>query len=298
MAVVFYPGQTLGQDDLKISIRDSGGQYVDPFYIRYSLFDNTTGVEVLIGAPDRIPATTGTGMFYVNATLPLDANIGDWVVRWNFRETAISPLVQVAQEFGLVKIEVIKSITGNDTGDLLLRRLRILLRDFHPDRNYRFRPPSSEKFLQAQAQVFGYLWEDEELYEFVLMAIDDFNTAPPVTGIDINNMPDRWRTTLLMRAAGMACGAMTVNQIADEFNYSISGVSLSIERSSKYESMKRNFYEEADKSRDLAQRSIKIIKGLKQARYGVGISSALGPYSKPGTQSRRNFAGGGGGGWS
>ena len=298
MAVVFYPGQSLGQDDLKISIRDCNGQYVDPFYIRYSLFDNTTGVEVLIGASDRIPATTGTGMFYVNATLPLDANIGDWVVRWNFRETAISPLVQVAQEFGLVKIEVVKDITGNVTGDLLLRRLRILLRDNAPDRNYRFRAPASEKFLQAQAQVFGYLWEDEELYEHILMAIDTFNTAPPVTGIDINNLPDRWRTTLLMRAAGSACGAMTMNQIADEFNYSISGVSLSIERSSKYESMKRNFYEEADKSQELAKRSIKIIKGLRQQKFGVGISSALGPYSKPGTQSRRNFCGGGGGGWS
>jgi hypothetical protein len=218
MAVVFYPGQTLGQDDLKISIRDCSGQYVDPFYIRYSLFDNTTGVEVLIGPPDRIPATTGTGQFYVNATLPLDSNIGDWVVRWNFRETATSPLVQVAQEFALVKIEVIKSVTNNDTGDLLVRRLRILLRDNAPDRNYRFRPGSSEKFIQAQAQVFGYIWEDYELYEYVLMAIDMFNTAPPVTGIDINNMPDRWRSTLLMRAAGMACGALSVNWINDEFS--------------------------------------------------------------------------------
>jgi very-short-patch-repair endonuclease len=81
-------------------------------------------------------------------------------------------------------------------------------------------------------------------------------------------------------------------------SYSISGVNLDIEKSSKYESMKRNFYEEADKAQELAKRSIKITKGLKQPRYGVGISSALGPYSKPGTQSRRNFIGGGRGGWS
>lgn len=161
-----------------------------------------------------------------------------------------------------------------------------------------FRPPASEKFLQAQAQVFGYVWEDYELYEYVLMAIDMFNTAPPVTGIDINNMPDRWRSTLLMRAAGMACGALSVNWIVNEFAYSVSGVSLDIEKSSKYESMKRNFYEEADKSQELAKKSIKLIRGLSQPRYGVGISSALGPYSKPGVQSRRNFAGGDRGGWS
>jgi very-short-patch-repair endonuclease len=80
--------------------------------------------------------------------------------------------------------------------------------------------------------------------------------------------------------------------------YSVSGVSLDIEKSSKYESMKRNFYEEADKSQELAKKSIKLIRGLKQPRYGIGISSALGPYSKPGVQSRRNFAGGDRGGWS
>jgi len=298
MAIAFYPGQSLGQNDLKISIRDSSAVLIDPYYIRYSLFDNTTGVEVLIGPPDRIPATTGVGQYYVDATLPLDSNIGDWVVRWNFRETATSPLVQVAQEFAVVKIDVVTNITNSTTGDLLVRRLRILLRDGNPDRNYRFRPPAHEKFLQAQAQVFGYIWEDEELFEFILMSIDTFNSAPPVTGIDLNNMPDRWRTTVLMRAAGMACGALSVNWIADEFDYSISGVSLSIEKSSKYESMKRNFYEEADKSQELAKRSIKIVLGLRQPRFSVGISSALGPFSKPGTQSRRNWCGGGRGGWS
>jgi hypothetical protein len=298
MSVVFHPGQSLGQDDLKITIRNSGGQYVDPFYIRYSLFDNTTGIEVLIGPQDRIPATTGVGQYYVNATIPLDANIGDWVVRWNFRESVSSPLVEVCQEFGIVSAATVTCTTDSTAGNLLIDRLRILLRDNNPDRNYRFRPPAREQFLQAQAQVFGYIWEEEELYEYILMSVDLFNSAPPVTGIDLNNIPDRWRTVVLMRAAGMACGALSVNWIADEFDYSISGVSLSIEKSSKYESMKRNFYEEADKAQELAKRSIKIIKGLKQPRYGVGISSALGPYSKPGTQSRRNFIGGGRGGWS
>jgi hypothetical protein len=218
MSVAFHPGQTLGQDDLKIAIRDISSQLIDPFYIRYSLFDNTTDVEVLIGDPDRIPATTGVGQYYVNATLPLDSNIGAWIVRWNFRETAGSPLIQVAQEFAVVKENVTTSITGNQSHDLLIHRLRILLRDNNPDRNYRFRPPASEKFIQAQAQVFGYLWEDEELYEYILMAIDFFNSAPPVTGIDLNSMPDRWRTTILMRAAGMACGALAMNWIADEFS--------------------------------------------------------------------------------
>jgi hypothetical protein len=81
-------------------------------------------------------------------------------------------------------------------------------------------------------------------------------------------------------------------------SYSISGVSLDIEKSSKYQSMKDSFENEYDKLLELAKRSIKIVVGLKQPRYSVGISSALGPLSKPGTMSRRNFAGGARGGWS
>lgn len=495
MSVAFKPGQVLTENDLKITIRNSVGTPVDPVYIRYSLFDNTTGIEVLIGPSDRIPATSGTGQYYVDATIPLDSNVGDWLVRWNFRELSTSPLVEVVQEFNVVKESSVVNITGSDFADAMLRRLRILLRDNNPDRNYRFRPPNNERFLQAQAQVFNYIWEDEELYEYLLMAVDDFNAAPPVTGITVETMPPRWRTAILLRAGAFACFAVAMNWIADEFSvdgnervevrveegdvlnislrelydlvysdrlkeiekeikeeyhkalkeisdedtvlekgpvedpqkiveknevnrvrnsflrgtlevksvgepgkvawkslknvmkhstghkktyrvvtnladvvvtedhslflwdtkepiesrelrvgdlivgsldskeltalkisdiieeealeesfdlsvpetenfllasgilahnsYSISGVSLDVEKSSKYESMKNNFIQEYDKARDLAKRSIKIVKGLKQPRYGVGISSALGPFSRPGVQSRRNWVSGG-----
>lgn len=71
--------------------------------------------------------------------------------------------------------------------------------------------------------------------------------------------------------------------------YSISGVSLDIDKSSKYMSIKDEFINEYDKIVDANKRSIKIIKGLRQFRYGVGITSAMGPLSRPGVQSRRNM---------
>jgi hypothetical protein len=81
-------------------------------------------------------------------------------------------------------------------------------------------------------------------------------------------------------------------------SYSISGVSLDIEKSSKYQSMKDEYISEYDKVLEAAKRSIKIIVGLRQFRYGIGITSALGPLSRPGIQSRRNFIEGGGPSWS
>lgn len=243
MAVAFFKGQNLTANDLNITVRDVNGVPVDPYYIRYSLFDVTTGVEVLIGDPDRIPATSGTGQYYVDAQIPLDANIGDWLVRWNFRESAVTPLIEAVQEFNVVADTVQVSITGNASEDTFVKRLRIILRDNNPDRNYRFRPPSHESFLQSQTQVFGYIWEDEELYEYLLMAVDDFNSAPPVTGVTLFDVPDRWRTAIILRAASFACFAVTMNWIADEF--SVSGeerITLKDSNGAKYEvSMKELF---------------------------------------------------------
>lgn len=84
-----------------------------------------------------------------------------------------------------------------------------------------FRPPASEKFIQGQTQVFGFIWEDEELLEYLYMAVDDFNSRPPVTGIDISNLwssERRWRTTVLIRAAVFACFAISMNWISNEFS--------------------------------------------------------------------------------
>jgi hypothetical protein len=81
-----------------------------------------------------------------------------------------------------------------------------------------FRPPAKEKFMQTRTQVFGYIWEDEELYEYLLSAVDELNSSPPVTGVTMDTLPDRWRTNVLMRAAAFACGAASMNWIADEFS--------------------------------------------------------------------------------
>lgn len=293
MGVAFRRGSTTGPNDLTITARDSNSNLIDPYRLEYSIYDFTTGLEVLFGSPVNIPVRISVGSYYAAVTIPADGNIGSWRIRWTIQEASTEPVYQSVEEFAVVGDALITSFTGNSAHDKLIHSLRILLRDNNPDRNYRFRTPSSDKFIQGQTQVFGFVWEDEELYEHLLMAIDDFNSRPPTTGIDINNITvgseKRWRTTILLRAAAFACFAISMNWILDEFTYSISGVSLDIEKSSKYQSMADTFVAEYDKVVEQNKLSIKIIKGLRQYRYGVGISSALGPMSRPGVQSRRNL---------
>ena len=292
MAVAFKRGATTGPGDLNITVRDVSNSLIDPFRLEYAVYDATTGVEVLIGSPVNSPVKISTGQYYADVVIAADANVGDWVIRWTIQETAADPVYQSVQEFNVIGDTAIASFTGNGDLDALLHSLRILLRDNNPDRNYRFRPPASMKFIQGQTQVFGFIWEDEELLEYIYMAIDDFNTRPPVTDLQIHelwNSQRRWRTVILLRAAAFAMFAISLNWIADEFSYSISGVSLDIEKSSKYMGMKDQFIGEYDKVVEAAKRSIKIIKGLRQFKYGVGITSALGPLNRPGVQSRANW---------
>ena len=79
------------------------------------------------------------------------------------------------------------------------------------------------------------------------------------------------------------------NWIADEFDYSIGGVSLSLERSSKYESLKSNAEGQLDKASEAKARTTKFIRGLQQPKYGIGIRSAFGPHVGTGVLSPRHF---------
>ena len=164
-----------------------------------------------------------------------------------------------------------------------------------PDRNYHFRPPAHEATVRQFNQVFGFIWEDEELQEYLERALDRISAAPPrtpFTGCDqmVQCRPE-WRTLLLNGAMMDALFAVMVNWIADEFDYSIGGVSLTIEKSSKYESAYQAIKDQFDTQLERAKETVKIVKGLQQPRFGVGIRSSFGPYTGRGVLTPRKFIG-------
>jgi hypothetical protein len=162
-----------------------------------------------------------------------------------------------------------------------------------PDRNYHFRPPEAEGNIGAYNRVFGYVWLDNELFEYLERGMDWWNMMPPSTGgftLDqmVQQKPE-WRTAVLWEAITHACFALACNWVVDEFDYSIGGVSLSIEKSSKYESLKQNAESQFDKAAEAKARTVKFLRGIQQPKYGVGIRSSFGPNVGRGVLSPRNF---------
>ncbi len=185
-------------------------------------------------------------------------------------------------------------LTAKGWHNFYLHRSGLLVSN-SPDRNYHFRPPAHESTIQQFNQVFGYIWEDEELQEYLFRSIDMISASPPRTPIMsvdqlVQSYPE-WRTLMLNGAMMHALLALMINWIADEFSYSIGGVSLDIEKSSKYESAYQAMNDQFDKQLERAKQTVKIVKGLQQSRYGVGIRSAFGPYTGRGVLTPRKFLG-------
>lgn len=72
-------------------------------------------------------------------------------------------------------------------------------------------------------------------------------------------------------------------------SYSIGGISLDISKASTYESLKQNAEQQFDKATESKQSTVKIIRGLKQPRFGMGVRSAFGPFTGRGTLGPRSF---------
>lgn len=295
MPVSFYRGQQLGREDLNIFLENSNNTPTNAAEISYALYDFTTGMEVLLGSPVRVPSNPSVGEYYASVVVPLDANLGSYRVRWTFRETVSGPIQQVVQEFDVIDKATLQTMSYTDVESDLIRRLRILLRDNKPDRNYHFRPPAHEETVQQFNRVFGFIWEDDELDEYLQRAMDQVIAAPPRTpfvNLDqfVQSRPE-WRTLLLNGAMMHAIFAVMLNWIADEFDYSIGGVSLTIEKSSKYESAYQAIKDNWTEQLERAKQTVKIVKGLQQPKFGVGIRSAFGPFTGSGVLTPRKFVG-------
>jgi hypothetical protein len=183
-------------------------------------------------------------------------------------------------------------LTVADNHNLVLHRSGVIVHNC-PDRNYHFRPPEHECDIGQYNRIFGYVWTDEELKVYLDRSLDWWNMFPPRTSIrDLDCLMggnSDWSTAIYYGAMVHALMALAINWVHEEFDYSIGGVSLSIEKSSKYESLKSNAEGQLDKATEAKQRTVKFTRGLQQPRYGIGIRSAFGPRVGRGVLSPRNF---------
>jgi hypothetical protein len=304
MGVIFTPGQILDTSDLDLFLRNAAGNPVNAFEITYALCYVDSGppeTEVLLGSPTRIPINPSVGVYFASMMIPPNATLGDYRIKWSVREFAGAPQSLIVQEFGVVNTSAVATpVSGMTLQEAeLVECLRILLRDWNPDKHYHFCPPEHEAQIGQMNRVFGFVWEDLELLHYLRMALDEWNTFPPNTAsmtCSLTHMmgtpfTSSWRGAIMWGAIVHAMFALARNWLHDEFDYSIGGISLSINKSSGYESLKGNAEGQFDKFIQAKKDTVLIIRGLQQPKYGIGIRSSFGPHVGGGVLSPRGFVG-------
>lgn len=294
MSVCIQRGQSTGPDDLTIFVQN-GGSPVTPYSLTFSVYDRTSGSEVLFGTARQDAVEAAPGQYYAAIVIPVSANIGEWVIKWYIQETPASSEIVQFLKFGVVSENYTSDLGLTDNEQTLLNMLRIVLRDNDPDRNYHFAPPTQESCVNQFTTKYGYLWTDEELIQHMKLAICWANMRSPTNSF-CSSLSQYGESNCFIPVVGGAASAvrsMAINWIGEEFGYSIGGVSLDLNKAALYMQMKENLEDQFNTVVEdyLKSGGASVIRGLSQPAFGVGFTTALGPSVREGVISARAFVG-------
>ena len=254
MPVTLTPGRTLTPGDLYIVTRDEAGNPVAPYYITYTLFATGSGSPVLMSNPRLVPQVSGAGYYFVNMTIPGSWAEGSYQVVWYMKQTVDSDEVTVTEDFAVQPVKpginlqapsVLMASTPATTANIanVIMSVRELLSDTNPDRNYHFRPPTSARVIAGYTSRVGFIWEDVTIIRMLKVAIARINTANPKNfyGHTLESIStaegEVYAECAAMGAAYLCLTAEGCRWTADEFGYSLNGVSLDLQKGQNYLSL-------------------------------------------------------------
>lgn len=160
---------------------------------------------------------TGGHSVYTTPTTVKDAELlqsGDTVLGKEGRVT----IERVAE---LLSRPHMYDLTVKDNHNLILEGSGVCVSNC-PDKYYHFRPPTSSGTINEYNRVFAYIWEDEELIEYMEQAVWTIDASPPETHFGSINMMVQgkrsWIPWIMVGATINACIALSLNWIEEEFS--------------------------------------------------------------------------------
>lgn len=281
----FFSGKTLGPGDLSLMVRDEYGKPVVPARISYTIFLTAEGREIIVAGPQATPAEgREPGLYYVGMTIPSNWAGGDYKVVWHLQQYDDSPESTVVDDFkitsanpgtsGLEAPSVLMATAPELTQRIadMVMMVRELLSDTNPDRNYHFRPPTPGKVVAGFSQRVGYIWTDTTIIRMLRLAISKINTANPLAlhGYTLETAPQDWANAAALGAAASCLSAEAARWTADEFGYSLNGVSLDLQKAAGYQGLSEQYRAEFTEWLPNLSANRPFSVGLRQSRWLLG----------------------------
>lgn len=282
--LVLTQGKTLSPGDLGLNCRDESGQLIDPVSITYSIFSvDQMGIRTLASPPLMIPVRTSLGTFSVAMTIPTTW-LGQYNLVWYLVQYPGSPQVPVFEEFQVAIVD--PATTSFDAPSVLVTsrpgmNLRIanlvmmtreLLSDENPDRNYHFRPPTPGRIVADFNSRVGYIWTDATIIRMLRLSIQQLNSWNPMalTNWRVEDAPPAWADAAALGAAAHCLSKEASRWTAEGFDYSLNGISLSVNKGAEYQSLAESYKAEFQVWAPLLTANRPCSSGLRQQRWMLG----------------------------
>ena len=282
MSIVFIPGKQLQQGDLSLVVRGSGGLVYDPPVVTFSILQLLQDQEFVVFGPKSPAEKSAVGQYWVNLSIPTMWS-GSFKLVWYLQDESGNES-QVYEEFQVIPMETSK--TSHEAPSLGMARnptitestanliiyVRELLSDENPDRNYHFRPPTQGKTIAGFSQRVGFIWEDKTIVRMLDLAIMRLCTVNPLVEYHytLDNIPPNWAKAACIGAAGFCLSKEAARWVADEFSYSLNGVSLDINKAQMYQGLGAEYKQEFDEWAVSIAASKPSSVGLRQSRWLLG----------------------------
>lgn len=281
---VFNQGKVLSPGDLGLNVRDSNGQLVDPTAISYSIFSQTPdGTLKLVSPPKFAPTRSSCGVYFVNGHIPSDFE-GMYRLVWYLQQYGDTDEVQLFEEFEVICLD--PATTSFEAPSVLVTprpalnkvlaeciiKVRELLSDESPERNYHFRPPTTGRIVAGFNDRVGFIWTDRTIIRMLRLAMEQANTWNPMnlTNYTVENAPRAWQEAIAVGAAHWCLSKEAARWTADEFSYSLNGVSLDLHKAQEYEALANDYAAEFKEWLPNLTANRPCTVGLRQQRWLLG----------------------------
>jgi hypothetical protein len=246
--------------------------------------------SVLVSPPQQTPVMASVGTYYANFTIPTTWR-GVYKIVWTLQVFPGScPTSYVHMDFIVQTIDPADpafeapsmiigkqmSIANAQTSPKMfaqaIRVVRELLSDTNPDRNYHFRPPTPGRVVANYTTRVGFIWLDTTILVNLALSISMLNLYNPMNiyNWNLNTIPFDWGNIAALEAAALCLSGESARWAAEEFGYSLNGVSLDLNKSALYQSLASTYQTQFNTMAPLVTANRPFSAGLRQQRWLLG----------------------------
>lgn len=246
--------------------------------------------SMLVTQPQVVPVQASVGTFYASFFIPttwrgvykivwqLQQYVGSCPQSFVHMDFIVQPIDPTDPAFEAPSMIIGKqmNIANAQTSPTMfaqaIRVVRELISDTNPDRNYHFRPPTPGKVVANYTTRVGFIWLDTTILVNLATSISMLNLYNPMNyyNWNLNTIPFDWGNIAALEAASLCLSGESARWAADEFSYSLNGVSLDINKSALYQSLSQTYQQQFNTLAPLVTANRPISAGLRQQRWLLG----------------------------